>query len=197
MEQDHMDKVYTSSNPLVRYVHLKRLEVISNLVGYDNQECVLDCGCGEGHLLERLSGRKFGVDASKIALKRAEERNRDARFYNSDIARLPFEDNSFGITICSEVLEHIPNYRSAISEIMRVTKTPGRIIISVPNERNWTLGRLAMLRFPPRLEDHVNDFKRRDLVEAFGFEPRRVIYVPLSLTYQLSLTQIFEFEKPR
>lgn len=192
---DHMDKVYTATNPLVKHVHLKRLEIISELVGDDDNERILDCGCGEGHLLQRLSGVKFGVDRSDFALERARERNPGAEIRNAEITQLPFEDGFFSIVTCSEVLEHIPEYRSAISEILRVTKPGGRIIISVPNERNWTIGRLFMLRFPPKLEDHVNSFKREDLAEAFGFEPKRTIYVPLGLTYQLSLTQIFEFEK--
>lgn len=191
-----MDKIYTSSNPFVKHIHLRRLEIISELVGYDDKELVLDCGCGEGHLLQRLSGVKFGVDRSDIALERARVRNPSARFSSADITQLPFEDGFFGIVTCSEVLEHVPDYRNAISEILRVTKPGGRMIISVPNERNWTIGRLFMLRFPPKIEDHVNNFKREDLAEAFGFEPKRTIYVPLSLTYQLALTQIFEFEKP-
>jgi len=197
MELDHMDRVYASSNPFVRYVHLKRLEIISDLVGNDEKERILDCGCGEGHLLERLKGDRFGVDRSEISLKRARERNPGAKFRKAYIAQLPFEDEFFGVVTCSEVLEHIPDYRRPISEILRVTKPGGKMIISVPNERNWTIGRLFMLRFPPKLEDHVNSFKRRDLAEAFGFSPKRAIYVPLNLTYQLSLTQIFEFEKPR
>lgn len=192
-----MDTVYRSSNPFVRYIHLRRLEIISELVGSDTRKAILDCGCGEGHLLDRLKGDKFGVDHSEISLKRAKEKNPGAKFYSSDITQLPFEDEFFQVVTCSEVLEHITDYRSAISEILRVTKPGGKIIISVPNERNWTIGRLFMLRFPPKLEDHVNSFKPRDLAEVLGFSPKQTIYIPLGLTFQLSLTQIFEFEKPR
>jgi ubiquinone/menaquinone biosynthesis C-methylase UbiE len=195
MELDHMDKVYNSGNPLVRYVHKKRLETINTLVG-NNSERILDCGCGEGHLLAQLKGIKYGVDFSKASLKRARERNPDARILEANIANLPFDDGFFAITTCSEVLEHIPDYQRAISEIIRVTRCGGRIIISVPNERNWTTGRLATLRFPIKIEDHINSFKYCDLVKAFGFEPKRVIYIPFNLTYQLALTQVFEFEKP-
>lgn len=191
-----MDKVYNSRNPFVKNVHIKRLNIIKALVG-DNKGRILDCGCGEGHLLEQLSGIKYGADFSNIALKRARKRNPDAEIRQADIKNLPFSDNFFAVTTCSEVLEHIPDYKKAIREIVRVTQCGGKIIISVPNERNWTLGRLAMMRFPIKLADHVNSFKYNDLVKAFGFRPTRVIYIPFNLTNHLALTQVFEFEKPK
>jgi ubiquinone/menaquinone biosynthesis C-methylase UbiE len=196
MELDHMDKVYRSRNPFVKSVHIKRLNIIKSLVA-DNKGRILDCGCGEGHLLEQLSGLKYGVDSSEIALKRARERNPNAKVCLADIKNLPFRDNLFAATTCSEVLEHIPDYKKAIREIVRVTQCGGKIIITVPNERNWTLGRLAMMRFPIKLEDHVNSLKYNDLAEAFGFKPKRGIYIPFNLSYHLALTQVFEFEKPR
>lgn len=195
MELDHMDKLYNSRNPFIKNIHCKRIEIIKTLVG-ENKERLLDCGCGEGHLLRQLSGIKYGVDFSVASLKRAKERNPDANLLNANIVDLPFDDDSFAITTCSEVLEHISDYNEAVAEILRVTRCGGRIIISVPNERNWTIGRLAMLRFPIKIEDHVNNFKRDDFINAFGFKPKREIYIPFSLTYQLALTQVFEFEKP-
>ena len=191
-----MDKLYNSENPFVKFIHIKRMKIIKALVG-ENPGRILDCGCGEGHLLEQLSGIKYGVDLSDVALKRARERNPAADIRQADLKNLPFSDNFFAVTTCSEVLEHIPDYKKAIHELVRVTRCGGKIIISVPNERNWTLGRIAMMRFPIKLEDHINSFKYDDLVEAFGFRPKQVIYVPLNLTFQLAMTQIFEFEKPK
>lgn len=191
-----MDNLYNSENPFVRSIHINRIKTIKALVG-ENPGRILDCGCGEGHLLEQLSGIKYGVDLSDVALKRARERNPDADIRQADLKNLPFSDNFFAVTTCSEVLEHIPDYKKAIHELVRVTRYGGKIIVSVPNERNWTLGRLIMMRFPIRLEDHINSFKYDDLVEAFGFRPKRVIYVPLNLTFMLAMTQIFEFEKPK
>ncbi len=61
---------------------------------------ILDCGCGEGHLLKKLQGRKYGIDLSVTAIKRAKEKNPDAKFLKSNIIDLPFEDNFFDIVIC-------------------------------------------------------------------------------------------------
>ncbi len=49
--------------------------------------------------------------------------------------QLPFADNCFDKVICSEVLEHIPDYRAALSEIERVLKPGGLLCASVP--RRW------------------------------------------------------------
>ena len=48
---------------------------------------------------------------------------------------MPFADNSFDKVICSEVLEHIPDYVSVLAEIDRVLKPGGVFCASVP--RYW------------------------------------------------------------
>jgi SAM-dependent methyltransferase len=49
-----------------------------------------------------------------------------------DVVRMPFEDASFDIVLCSHVLEHVPDDRTAIAEIRRVLRPGGRAIIIVP-----------------------------------------------------------------
>lgn len=66
MELDHMEGLYNSSNPFVKHVHNKRLKIIKSLVG-KNEERLLDCGCGEGHLLAVLEGIKYGIDLSEAS----------------------------------------------------------------------------------------------------------------------------------
>lgn len=108
----------------------------------------LDVGCGEGrHSLAaylRPGVDVVGVDLSTADLNTARSRITDmeafdpegnVNFLRGDAARLPFPDASFDRVICSEVLEHIPNYLSVIAELERVLKPGGRLCISVP--RSW------------------------------------------------------------
>lgn len=51
---------------------------------------------------------------------------------NEDLCALSFEDASFEVVLTYDVLEHIPNYKEALSEICRILKPGGNLMISVP-----------------------------------------------------------------
>ena len=55
MPADHMENLYDSKNPLVKFVHLNRLESISDQIPTEEEQKILDAGCGEGHLLEKIN----------------------------------------------------------------------------------------------------------------------------------------------
>lgn len=110
---------------------------------------VLDLGCGEGrHVISAYVAadvHSVGVDLSLQDLQTT--RDKFADFAEPDNAaksfglssanalELPFADNTFDKVICSEVLEHIPDYRGALREIERVLKPGGLFCASVP--RRW------------------------------------------------------------
>jgi len=110
---------------------------------------ILDVGCGEGRhtILAYMSAdvTAVGVDLSEkdlaIARERFEpfdEKDNDAKQLTFQVANalaLPFEDASFDKVICSEVLEHIPDYKGVLAEINRVLKPDGVLAVSVP--RAW------------------------------------------------------------
>ncbi len=112
-------------------------------------DTVLDLGCGEGrHVISTyLEGdvHSVGVDLCFDDLLTAQQRfqpfaepaNEDKSFALSmtDALALPFADNTFDKIVCSEVLEHIPDYRAVLKEIERVLKPGGLFCASVP--RTW------------------------------------------------------------
>lgn len=51
---------------------------------------------------------------------------------NEDVTRLSFTDSCFEIVLCFDVLEHVPDYRSALGEFYRVLNSGGQLLISVP-----------------------------------------------------------------
>lgn len=51
---------------------------------------------------------------------------------HQDITQLSFANNTFDLGICLEVLEHVPNYHKGFSELARVTRTGGKMFITVP-----------------------------------------------------------------
>ena len=98
---------------------------------------LLDFGCGPGTISVGLAkavapGEMHGVDMDEaqveLARSIAASQGRDnAMFHVGDVTDLEFEDNSFDITHCRNVLIHIPDTAAVLSEIKRVLK-PGGII---------------------------------------------------------------------
>jgi len=111
-------------------------------------DLVLDLGCGEGrHVINAyLHGdvTAIGVDLSHRDLLTSRERflpfaqataNKQFYLQQADATKLPFAGQSVDKIICSEVLEHIPDYKAVLAEIERVLKPGGLLAITVP--RAW------------------------------------------------------------
>jgi ubiquinone/menaquinone biosynthesis C-methylase UbiE len=115
----------------------------------DKGDVVLDLGCGEGrHVISAYLEQdvtSIGVDLCLDDLKTtaekfqpfAESENADKSLHLTcaSALELPFADNSFDKVICSEVLEHIPDYEGALKEVRRILKPGGLFCASVP--RFW------------------------------------------------------------
>lgn len=117
---------------------------------------ILDVGCGAGYFLcliyEKYRRHGFtpmtaGVDISTyqlsyMARRMQKEKILDAIAVYGNGEYLPFADESFDIITCSEVLEHIRNPIRALSEMHRVLKPAGLLLLSTPSmlaEKGWTL----------------------------------------------------------
>lgn len=106
---------------------------------------VLDLGCGRGRHLHALAQAApltaIGVDMALDDLKATAEGFRLVPHVGgwsvarADARRLPFPDAAFDCVVCSEVLEHIPDYRGALDEMARIAKPGGRLAVSAP--RAW------------------------------------------------------------
>jgi len=127
-------------------IDFKRLDIQSG-------DHLLDLGCGEGRhcinaywLNDKID--VVGVDLSGKDLATAHRRfqgflgpesstDGDHCFslYRANGLSLPFADSCFDKVICSEVLEHISDYKAMLAEIDRVLKSDGVLAISVP--RAW------------------------------------------------------------
>ena len=91
---------------------------------------ILEVGCGDGVLINRLQKKGFnctGIDVSKEALSHVVCKK---HLMSSD--RLNFNDKSFDMILCSEVLEHLPvnTYEKTLKELERVSRE--YILITTP-----------------------------------------------------------------
>lgn len=93
----------------------------------------LDIGCGTGrysNILSKLGYSVTGVDQSLAMLRKAKSKVHNAKFIRGQITNLPLSDESFDFAICALVLTHSKSLTPAISEINRVVRKGGMIILS-------------------------------------------------------------------
>jgi 2-polyprenyl-3-methyl-5-hydroxy-6-metoxy-1,4-benzoquinol methylase len=147
---------------------------------------VLDVGCGEGHFaaaLGRAGMEVMGMDVAAVPLRRARTRQADLDLCLLEAEdRWPLRDASFDAVWAGEVIEHVTDTAGWFSELRRVLRSGGRLLLSTPAHDRLTVLGLALRRrafaehFEPR-SDHVRFYSRRSLTELlcdFGFEEPRI-----------------------
>ena len=111
---------------------------------------VLDVGCGNGlftsAIKKKISCRLTGVDGSEHALSHAYKSGFDEVYIINDfsIDSLSSETSSMDFVICKDVLEHLICPEQLVSEISRVVRNGGFVLLHVPNHFP-IIGRLKLL----------------------------------------------------
>ena len=93
---------------------------------------LLDIACGEGRLIlyGPFPGISFhGIDVRRTSLIQARERGYTDVVEGNVIHGLPFPDHSFGIIVCSHILEHLEYPDHFVSEIERVLRPGGLLVV--------------------------------------------------------------------
>ena len=100
----------------------------------------LDIGCGGGLLAEEFARMGFavtGLDPSaeslSVARAHAQEQGLTIDYRSGYGDALPFENESFEVVYCCDVLEHIQNWDAVIAEITRVLKPDGLFLYDTIN----------------------------------------------------------------
>ncbi len=154
---------------------------------------ILDVGCGTGELAYKLAGHLeeseiHGVDISDTMIEKAnaKKNGRDINFKVGDVEELPYEDNTFDVITCSHSFHHYPNKEKAISEMYRVLKSDGRLMI-IYGCRDILLGRI-IFDIVGKIEEHVYHFfghEFRNIFRRSGFSnivQKKFNFIPLLLT---------------
>lgn len=160
---------FQTGNPVVRRLIDRFYDRVAEEVRAASPASVLDAGCGEGESLIRLDGllpeRTAGIDIDADAVEYTRERVPTAEISQHSVESLPFEDGSFDLVLCLEVLEHIPEPVGALRELSRVA-AGGELVISVPHEPWFRLGSLLRGKYVSGLgnhPEHVNHWNHRSL----------------------------------
>jgi SAM-dependent methyltransferase len=159
---------YGTKNPLARALMRGFLDSVTTLYRQVAPESVLEVGCGEGRLASHLL-------AQAPRPRRFVASDQDMSFVDTgldplieqrqaSIANLPFEDKSFDLVVCCEVLEHLYDPDRGVAEVARVARRAA--IFSTPREPLWRALNLARGAYWGALGNtpgHVQHFSRRGL----------------------------------
>ena len=111
--------------------------ILAHCITKGKPDKILDLGAGLGYFVEccERSGIKcIGLEGSEYAVKEAKKRFAiDIRHHYLD-KKLPFEDNSFSIVLCNQLIEHLSNSTAKfmLKECYRVLKKDGIIVVNSP-----------------------------------------------------------------
>ena len=111
---------------------------------YVQKKQVLEVGCGTGLILQRIAPaarEATGIDLSPGMLALARERGLNV--VEGSATALPFADESFDVAYSFKVLSHVPDLKTALAEMARVTRPGGHVFIELYNKHS--LRRLARL----------------------------------------------------
>jgi dolichol-phosphate mannosyltransferase len=188
---DYDYRAFDSPIWLQRYWQRKRHEIIlSFTAGIPD---VLDIGCGSSRIILDLK-EAVGMDILMRKLRFLKPRH-DKLVLASTFA-LPFRDERFNVVINSQVIEHIPEDPAIMSEMWRVLRPGGTLILGTPDYGRWSWVALEWM-YGKVLEggyahEHITHYTRQsltDLIKASGFEVLDCQYVGYS-------EMIFKARKP-
>jgi SAM-dependent methyltransferase len=181
---------------------------VRRLLGpFSGSELVLDSGCGTGSLAFALApyvGEVVGVDTRPEFIQAAVERApENARFLEGDAMELPFEYGEFDIAACVRALHHIRRPELAVSELARVTRPGGRVLVadqlgSVDPLRSLEQDRFERLRDPTHTR-LLPDADIRGFIDAndLVLVSSEIVREHVDLEQRLELAQVPEQERVR
>ena len=159
---------YGAPNPIVRALMRGFTGAVTDLYLGTGATSVLEVGCGEGLLADRLirSRRPEHFEACDVALRPAPGIDPEIVLREASIYGLPPADASFDLVVCCEVLEHLADPAAGLAELARVARR--HVLVSTPWEPVWRLMNLARGRYVGALGNtpgHVQHFSRRALLD--------------------------------
>ncbi len=160
----------------------------------------LDVGAREGHQTRWLESRGYDVTSVDVEPLFPECIAVDAN------QRLPFGDAEFDLIWCSEVIEHLREPEFALSELRRITRPGGSLVLTTPNSYALLFRFIALFGLTPQRiqrKDHLQFFDLGDIkklapdAELYGYFP----YVLVKKTIRhgigaLSPTFVLHIRKP-
>src|SRR5277367_3970836 len=125
---DYDERAFYSRIPPQRYWQRRRHRI--TVLWARGADRVLDAGCGSSLIVQSLNN-VVGMDFNYAKLRFL--RRYEIPLVNGSAFALPFKDDSFDCVMSSQVIEHIRYDESIFTEMRRVLRTGGMLILGTPD----------------------------------------------------------------
>jgi len=176
---DYDERAFYSIIPIQRYWQRRRHAIV--LLWARGHERILDAGCGSSVIIQSLNNA-IGMDFLFPKL-------RFLRRYSIPVVQgsafaLPFKNDAFDCLISSEVIEHVPFDDALFTEMRRVLKADGMLILGTPDYATlgWRIiepiyGFLIPGGYHDEHITHYTQSTLSDILQRHGFEIEETAYV--------------------
>jgi 2-polyprenyl-3-methyl-5-hydroxy-6-metoxy-1,4-benzoquinol methylase len=146
----------------------------------NDNESVLDIGCGEGFFLEQLKNRTknlHGLEMYDLALEMCKEKGIDAK---KEFVEMHEKGKTeiYDVVTAFQVLEHVVDVKSFIENAVRLLKKDGRLILAVPNNNPFfqRFNKYTTLNLPPHHMGLWNEESFKRMADFFGLTITKIGY---------------------
>ncbi len=187
---------YNTNNPVARRLMRGFFAAFDMLVDEAAPADLLEVGCGEGIVTERVAkrlgrqARVVGLDLDVPQLRTAWERREGPAFVTGDAHDLPFADHEFDVVALVESLQLIADPQRALAEATRVARRG--LLVTAPREPLWrvlNVARGAYVRSLGNTPGQVHHFSRAGLVAALA-PHGHVTHVRTPVPWTLALVRL-------
>ena len=169
------DKLYQ----IVKGIALKnKLKLINSFETEEKK--LLDIGCGTGDFLLKCASNNWNVvgvepnkNAKELAQQKLAKNNKQSIF--SDIIEI--DSNQFDVITMWHVLEHVPNLQEYISELKKLLKPNGVLVIAVPNYKSYDANYYKEFWAAFDVPRHLWHFSKRSIELLFLKEDMKVVKI--------------------
>jgi len=153
---------------------------------------ILDVGCGDGYFLKYMKDNgweTYGVEPGEVASKYAKDVLK-VNVFNGELKEACYPDKYFDVITLFEVLEHLHNPSANLSEIGRILKEDGLLVITVPNFTGFAYKIFKERRVAidaPRHLYHFSQITLCKILEKMEFKVLKIRHTSYTMDYSDSL----------
>lgn len=185
-------EAFKSFNLLRRYWKRKMAEKVWSMAGNPPKD-ILDCGCGSSPIITHFpTAIGIDIDPDKLDFMKTKVGN---KLLYMDVSNLEFPDESFDLVLFIEAIEHLETRNTALSEISRVLRPGGTVIIATPDDSK-ILWKIIQFLYDKLMtggyeEEHINLLTKDSLIQLARSNGLRLV----KLDYVAYCDMIAKFEK--